>query len=165
MNKNYDIGFAPKKVTDNKNPLVSTEGFRMVFSRAPNVQYFLQSFAIPAITVPEVPINRGRARVYAAGDMIEYDPLTVTMLVNEDMDNFQEMFDWLHRQVTSNTMEDKFDDMTIYILSSKSNVNKTITFTNVFPTTIGNINFSSLDGDVVYATLDVTFRYDGFTFE
>jgi len=81
------------------------------------------------------------------------------------MDNFQEMFDWLHRQVTSNTMEDKFDDMTIFIMSSKSNPNRAITFTNVFPTTIGNINFSSMDGDVVYATVDVTFRYDGFTFE
>jgi hypothetical protein len=79
------------------------------------------------------------------------------------MDNFTEMYDWLHRLVTSNTIQEKFDDMTIYIMSSKSNPNKTLTFYNVFPTTMGNISFSSMDGDVVYATLDVTFRYDRFT--
>jgi hypothetical protein len=163
MNNNYELSIPTGKVTENKNPLVSTEGFKMVFARAPNVEYFLQSFSIPSISVPEVPINRGPGRVYAAGDMIVFDPLTVTMLVSEDMDNFTEMYDWLHRLVTSNTIQEKFDDLTIYIMSSKSNPNKTLTFYNVFPTTMGNISFSSLDGDVVYATLDVTFRYDRFT--
>ena len=164
-NKNYELFVPTGKVTDNKNPLVSTEGFKMVFARAPNTQYFLQSFSIPAISVPEVPINRGPGRVYAAGDMITFDPLTITMLIDEGMTNFTEMYDWLHRLINSNTIQEKFDDMTIYVMSGKSNPNKEITFYNVFPTTLGNINFSSTDGDIVYATVDVTFRYDRFTIQ
>ena len=38
-------------------------------------------------------------------------------------------------------------------------------FKNVFPTSIGNISFNVAEADVVYATVDVTFRYDYFTFE
>lgn len=164
-NKNYDIGQARTYVTQNKNPLVSTDSFRMVFSRAPNVQYFLQGFSIPSVAVNETTIPRGKQNVYAPGDAIVFDPLTVTMLVSEDMDNFKEMFDWLYREINSNNLEDKYDDVTIYILTSKNNPNKAITFRNIFPTQIGNITFSATEADVIYATLEVTFRYDYFTFE
>jgi hypothetical protein len=165
MNKNYNIGIPTNKLTNNKNPLVSTDGFKMVFARAPNVQYFLQSFNIPSVTVNEAVIPYRQYNTYVPGDRIQYDPLTVTMLVSEDMENFQEIFSWLNRSVTLNTMEDKFDDLTIYVLTSKNNANKAIMFKDVFPTSIGNISFQSTDSDVVYATVDVTFRYNNFTFE
>ena len=87
------------------------------------------------------------------------------MLVSEDMDNFKEIYDWLWRNINANQMQDKFDDLTIYILNSKNNVNKTLIFKNAFPTSMSNINFTVTDADVVYATIDVTFRYDEFTFE
>jgi hypothetical protein len=137
----------------------------MVFSRAPNVQYFLQSFSVPAVTVNETVIPRGKQNVYAPGDTIVYEPLTITMMVSEDMDNFKEIYDWLHRNINSNAMQDKYDDLTINILSSKNNPNKELIFRNVFPTSIGNISFTVQDADVVYASVDVTFRYDYFTFQ
>lgn len=165
MNKNYNIGMPTNTLTKNKNALVSSDGFKMVFARAPNVQYFLQSFNIPSVTVNEATVPFRQYNAYVPGDRIQFDPLTVTMLVAEDMDNFQEIFSWLNKSVELNTMEDKFDDLTIYILTSKNNVNKTITFKDVFPTSIGNISFQSTDADVVYATVDVTFRYNHFTFE
>lgn len=164
-NKNYDIGEARTFVTQNKNPLVISDGFRMVFSRAPNVQYFLQGFSIPSVMVNETVIPRGKQNVYAPGDTIAFEPLTVTMMVSEDMDNFKEIYDWLYRNINSNAMQDKYDDITIYILTSKNNPNKKLLFRNVFPTSIGNIAFTVQEADVVYATVDVTFRYDYFTFE
>lgn len=164
-NKNYDIGGSLGSITSNKNPLVISDGFRMVFSRAPNVQYFLQGFSVPSVTVNETVIPRGKQNVYAPGDAIVFDPLTITMMVSEDMDNFKEIFDWLYRNINSNNAEDKYDDLTIYILTSKNNPNKKMIFRNVFPTSIGNIAFTVQEADVVYASVDVTFRYDYFTFE
>lgn len=164
-NKNYNLTTAPGVVTSNKNPLVSSDGYRMVFGRAPNVQYFLQGFSIPSVAVNETVIPRGKQNVYAPGDTIVFEPLTVTMMVSEDMDNFKEIYDWLYREINSNTMQEKYDDITIYILTSKNNPNKKLIFRNVFPVSIGNIAFSVQEADVVYATVDVTFRYDYFTFE
>lgn len=165
MNKNYDIGVPRGVLTQNKNPLVVSDGFKMVFARAPNVQYFLQTLIIPSVSVGEATLPYKQYNAFVPGDRIVYDPITVTMLVSEDMDNFKEIYDWLNRMVTSNTNGDKFDDMTVYVLTSKNNPNKKIFFKNVFPTSIGNVSFSVTESDVVYSTIDVTFRYDYFTFE
>lgn len=164
-NKNYNIGTPSNVITSNKNPLVISDGFRLVFSRAPNVQYFLQSFSIPSVSVNETVIPRGKQAVYAPGDTIVFEPLTVTMMVSEDMDNFKEIYDWLYRNINSPVMEDKYDDITINILTSKNNPNKKLIFRNVFPTSIGNIEFTVQEAEVVYASVNVTFRYDYFTFE
>jgi hypothetical protein len=165
MNKTYDIGAPTNTLTRNKNPLVVSDGFKMIFARAPNVQYFLQTFSVPSVTVNEAVIPHGKYNAYLPGDRIEYEPLTITMLVSEDMDNFKEIYDWLNRNINLNSQQDKFDDMTIYILTSKNNPNKKMFFKNVFPTSIGNISFNVAEADIVYATVDVTFRYDYFTFE
>lgn len=165
MNKSYNIGAPTNTLTGNKNPLVVSDGFKMIFARAPNVQYFLQTFSVPAVTVNEVTVPYGKYNAYLPGDRIEYEPLTITMLVSEDMDNFKEIYDWLNRNINLNNQQDKFDDMTIYILTSKNNPNKKMFFKNVFPTSIGNISFNVAEADIVYATVDVTFRYDYFTFE
>jgi hypothetical protein len=166
QHKTYDISDGVRKtVTENKNFLVTSNGFRMVFARAPNVAYFLQTFSVPTVSVNETPVARGKQIAYFPGDFIQFEPLTVTMLVAEDMNNFKEIYDWLYRNINANHMTDKFDDLTIYILNSKNNVNKTLVFKNAFPTSMSNINFTVTDADVVYATVDITFRYDEFTFE
>jgi T4-like virus tail tube protein gp19 len=152
-------------ITSNKNPLAISDGFRMVFHRAPNVSYFCQNFIMPSVTVQETLVARPQNDVYYPGDKIQYEPLTVTMLVAENMENYMEVIDWLNRSVKSLNSEDKYDDVTVYILSSKNNANAKVVFHNAFPTNIGSISFNVQDADITYAQVDVTFRYDYFTFE
>lgn len=153
------------KLTNNLNPLAVADGFKMTFHRAPNVEYFLQSFSIPSVTVNETTVVRPQRDAHFPGDKLSYDPLTVTMMVSEDMDNFKEIYEWLHKSVMANNSSEMYDDITAHILSSKNNPNKKIIFRNAFPTSIGNISFSVQETDAVYGTVDVTFRYDYFTFE
>lgn len=150
-------------VTSNKNPLAVSDGFRMVFHRAPNTSYFCQNFIMPSVTVNETVVNRPVTDVYVPGDKINAEPLNITMLVAENMENYIEIYNWLDRSVTTNNSADKFDDITVYILSSKNNANVGVTFHNAFPTNIGSINFNVQDADISYAQVDVTFRYDYFT--
>jgi hypothetical protein len=152
-------------ITSNKNPLAISDGFRMVFHRAPNVSYFCQNFIMPSVTVQETLVARPQNDAYYPGDKIQYEPLTVTMLVAENMENYMEVIDWLNRSVKSLNSEDKYDDVTVYILSSKNNANAKVVFHNAFPTNIGSISFNVQDADISYAQVDVTFRYDYFSFE
>lgn len=152
-------------LTKNLNPLTTSDGFRITFHRAPNVQYLLQSFSIPSITVNENTVLRPQRDAHFPGDKLAYDPLTITMMVSEDMDNFKEIYEWLEKSVTANNSSEMYDDITAHILTSKNNPNKKIIFRNAFPTSIGNIQFSVQESEVVYGTVDVTFRYDYFTFE
>lgn len=151
--------------TSNKNPLAVSDGFRMVFQKAPNTSYFCQNFIMPSVTVQETLVARPQTDAYFPGDKIQFEPLNVTMLVAENMENYAEIYDWLNRSVKTLNSEDKYDDITVYILSSKNNPNAIIRFHNAFPTNIGSISFSVQDADITYAQVDVTFRYDYFTFE
>lgn len=120
---------------------------------------------MPGLTVTESVVPRPQQDVYFPGDKIVYDALTVTMLVAENMENFVEIYDWLQRSVKTTNDADKYDDITVYIMSSKNNPNKEVTFKNAFPTNIGSISFNVQDSDITYAQVDVTFRYDEFTFK
>jgi hypothetical protein len=150
-------------ITSNKNPLAVSDGFRMVFARAPNVSYFCQNFVMPAVSVSEVTISRPHGDLNVPGDKIRVDPLNITMLVAENMENYVEIHDWLQRSVKTENSADKFDDILVYILSSKNNVNKMVTFHNAFPIELGSINFNVQDADITYAQVDVTFRFDYMT--
>ena len=145
-------------VTNNKNPLAISDGFRMVFHSAPNTSYFCQNFVLPSVINGETTVSRPLVDAHFPGPKTSYDPLTITMLVAENMENYVEIFNWI---ISGN----RTDDITVYILSSKNNVNKTVTFKNAFPTSIGSISFNVQDADITYAQVDVTFRYDYFTFE
>ena len=152
-------------ITSNKNPLAISDGFRMVFHRAPNTSYFCQNFVMPGVAVTETVIPRPQIDAYVPGDKFQYEPLIVTMLVAENMENYMEIYDWLNRAVKTNNSEDKYDDISVYILSSKNNPNAEVVFKNAFPTNIGSISFNVQDADITYAQVDVTFRYDYFTFK
>lgn len=150
-------------ITTNKNPLAVSDGFRMVFHRAPNTSYFTQNFVMPGVAMNEVIINRPQIDAYVPGDKFQFEPLIVTMLVAENMENYMEIYNWLNRAITTNNSEDKYDDISVYILSSKNNPNAEVVFKNAFPISLGSISFNVQDADITYAQVDVTFRYDYFT--
>ena len=145
-------------LTQNKNPLITSNGFKMVFQRAPNTAYFCQNFNLPSVTNGETTVARPTVDAHFPGPKTTYDPLTINMLVTENMDNYIEIFNWI-------ISGDLVDDVTIQIINSKNNVNKTVKFKNAFPTSMGSISFNVQDADTTYGTVDVTFRYDYFTIE
>lgn len=152
-------------ITTNKNPLAVSDGFRMVFHRAPNTSYFTQNFVMPSVGVTEALISRPQVDAYVPGDKFQYEPLTVTMLVAENLENYIEIFNWLNRSVKTNNSDDKYDDISVYILSSKNNANAEVVFKNAFPVSLGSISFNVQDADITYGQVDVTFRYDYFTLQ
>ena len=158
MNKDYSVGGVPPVVTTNKNALVTTDAFRFVFSRAPNTAYFAQNFTLPTVVNGETRISRPTVDAFVPGPKTDYDPLTISMLLAENLDNYIEIFNWV-------VAGDNTDDMTVFIMNSKNRPNIKVTFKNAFPMSIGSVNFNSLDTDSVYGTVDVNFRYDYFTIE
>ena len=155
----------PNNITSNKNPLAVSDGYRMVFQKAPNTSYFCQNFIMPSVTVTETTVARPQRDVFFPGDKIISEPLMITMLVAENMENYTEIYNWMLNSVNSVNGADKYDDILVYILSSKNNPNSAVVFKNAFPTSLGSISFNVQDSDIVYAQVDVTFRYDYFTFE
>jgi hypothetical protein len=95
-----------------------------------------------------------------SADKLEYAPFECTFLVDEDLTNYREIYDWLYSQVDS--VQDDYRDITLSILSSANIVNKQIVFHSAHPTNLGSLPFDITTADIEYVVATVTFEYSYF---
>ena len=165
--------FAPK----NKN-FLSPVGFKFVMSRTPNVDYFCQSASIPEVSIGVREIPTPVKDYSVPGDKMTFGDLSLRFLVNEDMDNYFEIYKWLkgltNPKVQSdfakyiNTVDEKgrssqfmktMSDARLLVLNSNYNSIATINFYNIFPTSLTTLEFDASATDINYFTAEVNFRY------
>ena len=161
----------------NKN-FLSPVGFKFVIGRTPNVDYFCQAASIPEVSsgVREIPTP---VKDYSVpGDKMTFGDLSLRFLVNEDMDNYFEIYKWLkgltNPKVQSDfakyisTVDEKgrssqfmktMSDARLLVLNSNYNSIATINFYNIFPTSLTTLEFDASATDINYFTAEVNFRY------
>lgn len=158
-------------LTTNKNYLQPT-GFKIIIDRKnyTNLEFFAQSVSHPGSSVNplEVPTTRVTS-LPLAGDKITYTNLTMDVILDEDMESYKEMQNWLDRIVndghvdqTTDTKVSTYADITLLIMSSHNNKNVQIRYRDCMPVDIGSINLASNVGDVAYLTFQVSFRFSEF---
>ena len=155
---------------DNENFLQPTS-FRFVLSRTPEVVYFCQNVSVPNISVNATDILNQFPTTAIADPKMNFEPLSLTFMVNEDLGNWKEIFDWM-KSFSINSEKYNPDiqtdprnyqtDGTLVILNSNSRPQASITFKNMFPTTLGEIDMSASDVGVDPVSATVTFRYDTY---
>ena len=152
----------------NTNFLLPT-GFKFTLQRIPSVTYFCQSCNIPAFSFSEIiqPTRFNPAKHPGRG--YEYGDLDITFLVDEDMVNYLEIYDWMrlmgnledHSEYEENTNQ-HFSDASITILNSAMNANLSVNFKNIFPKSLSGIDFSSTNNDTEPLLVTATFAYTTF---
>ena len=152
---------ASSTLTSNFNGLSPT-GFKLVIDKTKyaNVEYFITSFSIPELNLGEVPVSYRGSIGFVPGDRAEYGALSLRFLIDEDMKNYLEIYDWIQNNITKKTITKS--DMILSVLSSHNNVNKQFQFLDAFPTSLSGVEFSTQSTEVEYVQADVTFRYDRF---
>jgi len=169
------------KVPTNINPLSPT-GFRLNIAKLPEVEFFCQEVNLPDITLGEVAVNTPFSRMPVAGDMLDFGTLDVQFLIDEDMNNFRAIKNWLfalgfpenHSQYTNfinqeqinayNELAASMSEATLSILTNNSNSGKIVTFRNVFPVNLSGLQFSSTEPDINYLVGRASFRFTYYDF-
>ena len=161
----------------NKN-FLSPVGFKFVIGRTPNVDYFCQSASIPPIEIGTKEIQTPIKDYTIPGDKMSFGDLSLSFLVNEDLDNYYEIYKWL-KGLTNPKEEEEFmqymmgvkepgrignfqkatTDARLLVLDSIMNTITTTVFMNLFPTSLSGVRFSADPTDIDYVTADVTFKY------
>ena len=120
------------------------------------------------------------------GDKINYGEVTVNFIVDENMENWTEMYTWMS-QITSSTDPDKyrslvganrkagepydgsgdpdavFSDMTIVVTTAANNPNRYIRIQDAFPTSLGEITMdTTVAGGITYVTCTASFQFTTF---
>ena len=147
--------------------------FQTNFLRMPMVDYFCQRVSIPGITSSSIVQATPFADVPIEGDHLVFEDLSLDFIVDEDLKNYIEIFDWLKAigfpdnfgQYNSQEEELK-SDVNIVIHTNKSNPNYTINFKDIFPIALGAINFDTNATSLEPIVVNAIFRYTGaFTIE
>lgn len=162
-NINFNADATTSTLTSNPN-YMSPVSFRLTMDRLkfPNAEYTVQTLFIPDITVSPARYATPQRNIAIDGDKIEYAPLTLTFLIDEDLTNYREIHDWLLGEVTVNDdlrLYRKERDLTISILSSHNNVLRQLQFIDAIPTSLSALPFDVTITDLQYLTAQVTFEY------
>lgn len=162
------------------NPL-SPNGFNFSISKAPNVTFFCQSASIPGIMLGDPSFSTPFSTQPLPGDTLSYDPLTVEFLIDEQMLNYNIVYNWIvalgfpesYQQYTTLLAGDtvqygelakNYSDATLQILDSNNNPIRTVTFYDLFPTSLETLTFASTNESVNYLVGSATFKFGHYKF-
>ena len=81
--------------TPSKFDYASPIQFRFKMTKLPNVEFFVQSANIPGITLGETSIETPLKDIPIPGDKVTYSSLEVSFLVDENLNNYKEIHDWI----------------------------------------------------------------------
>ena len=154
----------------NTNLLQSTK-FMLNFVRVPDTNFFCQSVSMPGVNMSEAIQTNPFADIYRPGDKLQYEPLTVTFLIDEYLNSWKNIHDWM-RGLTKPTKFAEYtklkkeigiySDANLTILNGLNNPVVRIAFFDCFPTSLSPIQFSATDDGGQTITADATFRFTYF---
>jgi hypothetical protein len=168
---------------DNPNFLQPNK-FQLNFSRMPKLQYFCQSVTVPGVSMGEAIQQTPFVDLFVPGDKIIYDLLNITFYVDEELDTWKEVHDWIRAMTfpkeyeeylqlnnlnkytrSINTSRPQYSDGILNILSSANNPKIRFKFYDLFPISLSTFVMSSTDSPDNIITADASFRYSYFDIE
>lgn len=179
----------------------SPSQFKFSIAKLPKVEFFCTEVNIPGINLGNATQLTTLRDIPLPGTKLEFGDLSLTFLVDEKFDNFEEIYTWLRslgfpadhseyanlveagrdrfptqgkelsgvskfagREGTAVNVGATLSDATLSILSAKNNVIKEVRFTDIFPTGLSGVGFSTQATDVQYLTSTVNFKYTLYDF-
>ena len=148
--------------------------FRFQIARLPNVEYFVVAANVPQIShTGEAEVNTPFKTFYNGADILDYDDLIVKFMVNESLENWEEIYNWVRgiafpdtrgefaSMITESEQEPQtmFSEATLTILSNKNNPILQILYKNVYPTTLTGLEYDTQQTDVVSLSATATFKF------
>ena len=80
--------------------ILNKNNFRLLVDKVPNVEYYVRSVNIPGLTFSETEQAAGVGlNAFFPGDKVSFETLDVNFLVDEDLENFKEIYDWMDKIV------------------------------------------------------------------
>ena len=157
---------------DNIN-LVSPVGFRFNIEYLPQTNWFLTSVNLPGISLGEVVQPTPFMPTQVPGNDLTWEPLTITFLVDENLNNWREMYDWLvgigfpneYNEYKDQKTKQIYSDATLTILNSNMVSNYNVVFKDLFPTSLSEVSFDSASGDIEGIKATATFRYLTYSYQ
>lgn len=152
---------------------LQNNGFTFTLERLPQTMFRVVQCNIPSVSLPPPGAGYPGASQYFPGTTAEYDELTMVFIVDEHLKNYEEIYRWITQQKSyvkpdeftpKNMTEEKLvSDGSLITLTNSSNPNRIFSFKDMFPVSLGQLQFDTSVSEPSPVQCEVTFRYSYFT--
>ena len=156
---------------------LSPLGFQFSLSRSPSVNFFVTEANLPSISLGFVEFPTPFKNLEIAGNKLEMGSFNVTFRMDEDFSGYFEIYNWIialgfpdsfsqYKTLSasdSGTKTSIYSDAELTILTSAMVPNIQVTFQDLYPISLSDVEFRVTDTDVNYITATVEFKYRIFT--
>ena len=153
----------------NLNYFIPT-GFKFNVDKIPHVNFFCQSTNLPGLSAGQWLMTTPLRDIPVAGDKVQMNELRVRFVIDEELQNWLEIYEWIkaitfHETTEQYRHENVYSDGILTILTSNKNVQYVAKFTNLFPVDLTDIEMSSDVADAEVVAADATFAYSTYKVE
>jgi len=150
-------------------------GFKFTLAKYPKVDFFSNSARIPEISLGTAIQPSYLKDIDIPGEKLTYGDLTIRFLVDENMENYMAVHNWLKgvgfpetpqqykdQTTDSDGIRDEkgvFSDGSLHILSSNFQDVAIVKFQDLFPVGLTSLEFDATETDINYFTAEATMRY------
>jgi hypothetical protein len=171
----------------NRN-FLSPVGFKFTITKAPKVAFFCQQAGLPELSLGIANQPSYLKDINVPGEKLEYGDLTISFLVDENLENYMSIHNWLlglgfpetpqqfkdlvrDEDAVSRTNNDiaepdygqQFSDGSLIILTSHFNPAYQVRFKDLFPYSLSGLDFDATVSDAEYFTAQASFKYTYYT--
>lgn len=176
---NYDTIVSTIPSTNYLRP----NSFKFLIAKMPNVTYTCQSANLPALNLGAAMQQTPFVDIPHPGDKVFFGEFIIQFLINEDMSNYKELYDWLvsigvpsggdqygsltyrASPYSPEKYNNVFSDASLLILDSNNIPKVKLNFQDLWPTAVEGLNFDITSSGMEYFVGTATFRYKVFTIE
>lgn len=154
---------------------LSNNKFEFVLNRIPNFTFLVQSVNLPTLSLSPVTIQTPAAPVQIPGNIMTFSQLTLTFMIDEEMQSWYEIYNWMVQLANPESNDKRGDligepgasnhitsDASLIIKTNSNNPNWKVSFVDLFPIDLGEINFSSIESQD-FLSSSATFGYTYYT--
>lgn len=149
--------------------LFKVSNFIIQFKNAKTIELMTTAVNIPGLTLGELNIGRPVIRDLRNGDSLTYDDLEVTVLCDESLSAWKEIYDYIMIASDPNTADidvtEPIFDSTLLLTTNKNNIQHKIRFLNCFFKRIGAIQLTSSSSEEEQLTFDITLGFSYMLFD
>ena len=162
------------KQIQNRN-FLSGVAFKFNLAKFPKVDFFSNSAIIPVLNLELAQQASYLKNIAVPGERLTYGDFTLRFLVDENMENYLSVYNWLTglgfpetTKEFAEIIKDKdgqrdpkeaFCDGTLRILNSNYREIAKVKFNDLFPISLTSLDFDATATDVQYFTAEATFKY------
>jgi hypothetical protein len=157
--------------------------FKFQIAKIPNVTFTCQSANLPQLSLGAAIQQTPFVDIPHPGDKVSFGEFIIQFLINEDMSNYKELYDWIgsigvfsngneYGKLTNrasvfapSAYQNVFSDAALLVLDSNNQPVVRLNFQDLWPTSVEGLNFDITSSGMEYFVGTASFRYKVFTIQ